>query len=130
MKVDHHFSGSVALSGLYLHQYTEEPRLGFFPDAPFVQGGQNNRPIHVAVLNNTYIVNSSTVLTLRAGFNTFDDITPLMYAFDAHTLGFNPRLPMRFRRSDFRRSRSRATRARATRGRAGRTTTRTASTAR
>ena len=26
-----------------------------------MQGGQNNRPIHVAVLNNTYIVNASTV---------------------------------------------------------------------
>ena len=90
LKVDHHFSGSVALSGLYLHQYTEEPRLGFFPDAPFLQGGQNNRPIHIAVLNNTYIVNPTTVVTLRGGFNTFDDITPLKDAFDAHTLGFNP----------------------------------------
>jgi hypothetical protein len=91
LKLDHHFSGSIALSGLYLHQYTEEPRLGFFHDAPFMQGGQNNRPIHVAVLNNTYVVNASTVLMLRGGFNTFDDITPLTHEFDAHTLGFNPR---------------------------------------
>ena len=53
-------------------------------------GGQNNRPIHVAVLNNTYVMNASTVLTLRAGYNTFDDITPLKDPFDAHTLGFNP----------------------------------------
>jgi hypothetical protein len=91
LKLDHHFSTRVALSGLYLHQYTEEPRLGFYHDAPFMQGGQNNRPIHVAVLNNTYIVNASTVLTLRAGYNTFDDITPLEHPFDAHTLGFNRR---------------------------------------
>ena len=35
-------------------------------------------------------MNSSTVLTLRFGWNTFDDITPLLYPFDAHTLGFNP----------------------------------------
>jgi hypothetical protein len=91
LKIDHHFSPRVALTGVYLHQYTEEPRLGFFDEAPYLQGGQNNRPIHVAVLNNTYIVNASTVVTLRAGYNTFDDITPLKDAFDAHTLGFNPR---------------------------------------
>ncbi len=90
LKVDHQFTNSIALSGLYLYQYTEEPRLGFFHDAPYMQGGQNNRPIHVAVLNNTYILNASTVLTLRAGLNTFDDITPLEDPFDAHTLGFNP----------------------------------------
>ena len=88
-KVDHHFNDSVALSGVYLYQYTEEPAISFFPDAPFAQGGQNNRPVHVAVVNNTYVVNSSTVLTLRYGRNIFTDITPLLYPFDAHTLGFN-----------------------------------------
>jgi hypothetical protein len=89
-KVDHHFNASAALSGIYLYQYTEEPRVGFFPDARFLQGGQNNRPVHVVVVNNTYVMNSSTVLTLRGGFNTFDDITPLTHAFDAHDLGVNP----------------------------------------
>jgi hypothetical protein len=91
LKLDHHFTTNMALSGLYLFQYTEEPRLGFFHDAPYMQGGQNNRPIHVAVLNNTWVMNASTVMTLRAGYNTFDDITPLEDPFDAHTLGFNPR---------------------------------------
>ncbi len=89
-KIDHHFNEKVALSGVYLYQYTEEPAISFFPDAPFAQGGQNNRPVHVTVLNNTYVINSSTVLTLRYGRNTFEDITPLLYPFDAHTLGFNP----------------------------------------
>jgi hypothetical protein len=89
VKVDHHFNDSVALSGTYLYQYTEEPAVSYFPDAPFAQGGQNNRPIHVGVFNNTYVVNASTVLTLRFGWNTYDDITPLLYPFDAHTLGFN-----------------------------------------
>ena len=88
-KVDHHFNDRVALSGVYLHQYTEEPSVSFFPDAPFIQGGQFNRPINVAVLNNTYVVNATTVLTLRGGWNTFDDINPLPFPFDAHTLGFN-----------------------------------------
>ena len=89
-KLDHHFNDRIALSGVYLYQYTEEPAISFFPDAPFAQGGQNNRPVHVAVFNNTYVMSPSTVLTLRYGWNTFDDITPLLYPFDAHTLGFNP----------------------------------------
>src|SRR6185503_1653221 len=29
LKLDHHFTSNMALSGLYLFQYTEEPRLGF-----------------------------------------------------------------------------------------------------
>jgi hypothetical protein len=70
-KVDHHFNQSVALSGVYVHQYTEEPAVSYFPDAPFAQGGQNNRPVNVLVLNNTYVMSASTVLTLRGGFNTF-----------------------------------------------------------
>ena len=89
VKVDHHFNHRVALSGVYLHQYTEEPSVSFFPDAPFIQGGQFNRPINVAVLNNTYVMNASTVLTLRAGWNTFEDINELPFSFDTHTLGFN-----------------------------------------
>ncbi len=89
-KIDHHFTQSVALSGVYVYQYTEEPAVSFFPDAPFAQGGQNNRPVNVVVVNNTYVMSSSTVLTLRGGYNTFEDITPLLYPFDAHTLGFNP----------------------------------------
>jgi hypothetical protein len=89
-KIDHHFNDKVALSGVYVYQYTEEPAVSYFPNAPFAQGGQNNRPIHIGVINNTYVLNSSTVLTLRGGWNTYDDITPLLYPFDAHTLGFDP----------------------------------------
>ncbi len=89
LKIDHHFNDKVALTAVYLYQYTEEPAVSYFPNAPFAQGGQNNRPVNVAVINNTYVLNSSTVLTLRAGWNTYDDITPLLYPFDAHTLEFD-----------------------------------------
>jgi trimeric autotransporter adhesin len=90
LKLDHHFSQSVALTGTYMHQYTEEPAVSYFPDAPFAQGGQNNRPINVGVFNNTYVLSQSTVATFRIGWNTYDDITPLLHPFDAHTLGFAP----------------------------------------
>jgi hypothetical protein len=90
VKIDHHFNDKIAVSGLYLYQYTEEPAVSYFPNAPFAQGGQNNRPVKIAVINNTYVLNSSTVLTLRAGWNRYNDITPLLHPFDAHTLGFDP----------------------------------------
>jgi hypothetical protein len=80
-----------------LYQYTEEPAISYFPDAPFAQGGQNNRRCAVGVFNNTYVMNSSTVLTLRVGWNTFDDITPLLYPFDAHTLASTNPLLTQFR---------------------------------
>jgi hypothetical protein len=43
----------------------------------------------VVVLNNTYIVSPSTVLTVRYGRNIFNDDNNLPFDFDAHTLGFN-----------------------------------------
>ena len=45
---------------------------------------------HVATVNNTYVLNSTTVLALRYGWNRFDDDRALPYPFDARTLGFNP----------------------------------------
>ena len=61
-----------------MRQYTEEPGVTWFP-GPYTGGAQNNRPINVGVLNNTYVMNDSTVLTLRVGYNTFEDQTPVRY---------------------------------------------------
>ena len=44
------------------------------------------------MLNNTYVINSSTVLTLRGGFNGFDDNYILPEPFDAAGLFNNPGL--------------------------------------
>jgi hypothetical protein len=92
LKLDHHFSSTIALSGVYLFQDSSEPNRNFFPEelnyaAPSYQ---LDRVINVFVLNNTYIVNPSTVATFRFGMNTFDDDNSVPYEFDARTLGFNP----------------------------------------
>jgi trimeric autotransporter adhesin len=87
IKVDHHFTGNIGLSGVYLYQNSSEPDRNFFPDAPYAYPSyQLDRAINVFVLNNTYIMGPSTVATLRFGMNTFGDDNSLPYDFDAHTL--------------------------------------------
>jgi hypothetical protein len=91
-KLDHNFNSSVSLSGLYLYQNSSEPDSNFFPDAPYAAGSyQLDRVVNVFVLNNTYIVNPSTVATLRVGMNTFDDDYSLPFPFDMREVpGINP----------------------------------------
>ena len=92
-KVDHHFNDAVSLSGFVLRQVTHEANSNYNPVNKFVGGSyQLDRTINTFVLNNTYVVNSSTVLTLRGGYNHFDDNYNLPHAFDAAALFNNPAL--------------------------------------
>jgi hypothetical protein len=91
IKLDHVFSDKVSLSGVYLYQKTSEPDANYFPDAPYAAPSyQLDRIINVFVLNNTYILNPSTVATFRFGMNTFADDNSLPFPFDTHALGWNP----------------------------------------
>lgn len=73
-KVDHHFNDAAAVSGFFLRQVTHEASTNYNPVNDFVGGSyQLDRVIKTFVLNNTYVLNSSTVLTLRGGYNKFDD---------------------------------------------------------
>ncbi|HYM21604.1 MAG TPA: TonB-dependent receptor [Vicinamibacterales bacterium] len=73
-KVDHHFSSAVALSGFWLRQVTHEASTNYNPVNDFVGSSyQLDRVIKTFVVNNTYVLNSATVLTLRGGYNHFDD---------------------------------------------------------
>lgn len=92
-KIDHHFNNSVALNGFVLRQVTHEANANYNPVNKFVGGSyQLDRVINTVVLNNTYIVNPTTVLTLRGGYNQFDDNYNLPAAFDAAGLFNNPTL--------------------------------------
>jgi hypothetical protein len=92
IKLDHHFNSSVSLSGLYLFQNSSEPDANYYDDAPYAASSyQLDRVVNVLVLNNTYILNPSTVATFRVGMNTFDDDYSLPYAFDMREVpGINP----------------------------------------
>jgi hypothetical protein len=91
IKLDHHFTDNISLSGIYLFQNSSEPDRNFFPDAKHAYPSyQLDRAVSVFVLNNTYIVNPTTVATLRFGMNTFEDDNSLPFDFDPATLGFAP----------------------------------------
>jgi trimeric autotransporter adhesin len=89
-KGDHHFNDSIALSGFVLRQVTHEANSNYNPTNKFVGGSyQLDRTINTFVVNNTYILNSSTVLTLRGGYNKFNDNYNLPFDFDAGALWNN-----------------------------------------
>ena len=73
-KVDQHFNDAVALTGFFLRQQTHEANSNYNPVNDFVGSSyQLDRVIKTVVVNNTYVLNASTVLTLRGGYNHFDD---------------------------------------------------------
>jgi hypothetical protein len=74
VKLDHHFNDATALSGFILRQETHEANSNYNPVNDFVGSSyQLDRVIKTFVVNNTYVMNSSTVLTVRGGYNKFDD---------------------------------------------------------
>jgi trimeric autotransporter adhesin len=87
LKVNHNFTNNVATSVFYLRQVTEENSANYNPVYKFV-GSQFllDRADHTLVVNNTWVMNSSTVLTLRGGWNQFLDNNVLPIPFDATTL--------------------------------------------
>ena len=67
-KVDHHFNDKVALSGFYLRQMTHEANTNYIRDNLFAAPSYSlDRVINALTINNTYVMNTSTVLTLRGG---------------------------------------------------------------
>lgn len=90
-KVNHTFNNAIAVSGFVLRQVTHEANANYNPTNKYVGGSyQLDRVINTFVLNNTYILNNSTVLTLRGGYNKFDDNYNLPYDYDAAALYNNP----------------------------------------
>jgi hypothetical protein len=86
-KVDHHFNSAAAASAFVLRQVTHEANANYNPMNRFVGSSyQLDRTINTVVLNNTYILSSSTVLTLRGGYNKFNDNYNLPFEFDAKQL--------------------------------------------
>ena len=88
-KVDHHFNDAVSASGFVLRQVTHEANANYNPAYDFVGSSyQLDRAINTVVLNNTYVINPSTVLLVRGGYNHFDDNYNLNDR-NGNPLGFN-----------------------------------------
>jgi len=96
-KAEHKFSDKVSLTGFYLYNHTDEPCANYFGSADqndpnrFADPGDyilKRRP-QILALNNTWVVNDSSVLALRFGKTVFPDNNTLSADFDPATLGFS-----------------------------------------
>ncbi len=87
LKMNQNVSNAISLSGFFLRQATGENSYNLNPQNKFA-GTQYYlaRSDDTLVLNGTWVMNSSTVLTLRGGYNSFPDDYQLPDPFDATTL--------------------------------------------
>ena len=96
VKGEHKFTDRWSMSGLYIYNNTDEPGSTIMkPEHWFIASQENffgplRRRPHVFVLNNTNIINDSTVLTLRYGFSTWQDsCDPQRFGAGIGSLGFS-----------------------------------------
>ncbi|HUE90020.1 MAG TPA: carboxypeptidase-like regulatory domain-containing protein [Vicinamibacterales bacterium] len=97
VKAEHRFTDRWSISGLYIYNKTDEPGSTIMREEDWFIASQDNffgplrRRPHVAVINNTNIINDTTVLTLRYGFSTWQDsCDPQPFSAGIGSLGFSP----------------------------------------
>ncbi len=96
IKAEHKFSDAVSMTGFYLYNHTDEP------DANYFEVGLNGatrfadpndyllrRRPQILALNNTWVLNDTSVLALRYGWTRFVDNSTMTIDFDPATLGFS-----------------------------------------
>ena len=101
-KVEHKFSDKISLTGFYLWNKSDEPCANYFsgPGQGFADQKDPNRFADpgdyllkrrpwILALNNTWVINNSTVLALRYGATDFPDNDKLTVDFDPATLGLS-----------------------------------------
>ena len=90
-KLDQRWNAKWTTTAMYAHQYTKEPGSAFFGDLGSnpADGGASllNRTIDFLALNNIFIPNNSTAITVRYGWNRFYDDGSNFPEFDAGSLG-------------------------------------------
>jgi trimeric autotransporter adhesin len=96
LKMDHRFSDRWTLSGFYLYNKTDEPGSGIMPaDFQYIENQAEffttlRRRPHILAINNTFIVNPTTVITARFGWQTWQDQTDRAnYSPGLGSLGFS-----------------------------------------
>ncbi len=96
-KVEHKFTDNVTLSGFYLYNKSDEPCANYFGTAD--QSDPNRfadpndyvlkRRPQILAVNNTWVLNATSVLALRFGWTTFADSPTQTLDFNPSTLGFS-----------------------------------------
>jgi len=90
LKVDHKFTDKISLTGLYLYNRTNEPQNVYWDTNRLVDpnSGLTKKRIHILAVNNTLVVNSSTVASLRFGKTSMYNPKGDLSSFDMAPLGF------------------------------------------
>jgi trimeric autotransporter adhesin len=96
LKIDHRFNDRWTLSGFYLYNNTNEPGSGIMPPGfEYIENQAEffttlRRRPHVIAINNTNVINDTTVLTVRYGWQTWKDQTDTaLYDPGLASLGFS-----------------------------------------
>jgi len=89
-KIEHKLSERDSLTATYLFNNTNEPHPLFWGPGNAAEPNQGlvHRRIHIVALNNTVVVNPTTVATLRYGWTRYDDDFVPLGRFDLASLGF------------------------------------------
>ena len=83
-KLEHHLSDAASISGFWLTQATHEANSNYNPVNRFVGTSyQLDRDIKTLVVNEQTVLSDTSLLTLRGGWNQFNDNYNLPFAFDA-----------------------------------------------
>jgi hypothetical protein len=96
-KVEHKFTDKVSLTGFYLYNRSNEPCANYFGTADQKDPNRFADPLDyilvrrpkILALNNTWVLNDSSVMALRFGMSRFPDNNTLSLPFDPSTLGFS-----------------------------------------
>jgi hypothetical protein len=97
LKMEHKFTDKVSLTGFYLYNRTNEPCQNYFGTADQTEPTRFADPLDyilqrrpkLLALNNTWVLNDSSVMSLRFGMTRFPDNNTLSLPFDPTTLGFS-----------------------------------------
>jgi hypothetical protein len=90
-KLDHSFSNWYKASATYLRYGSREPVADYYGTISNPGGSLLFRNVDALAVNNIFTLNQTTLLSVRYGYNTFDDnVDTISAGFDPASLGFAP----------------------------------------
>ncbi|MBI1766251.1 MAG: carboxypeptidase regulatory-like domain-containing protein [Acidobacteria bacterium] len=88
-KLDHNFASWYKASAAYLRYGSREPVADYYQNIANPGGSLLFRNVDALAVNNIFTLNDTTILSVRYGYNTFDDnVNTVSAGFDPAQLGF------------------------------------------
>jgi trimeric autotransporter adhesin len=90
LKLDHEVTKAYKVSAFYAHYGSREPAADYYKNIANPGGSLLFRNVHALAWNNIVTLGPATLLSLRYGYNTFDDnVATSSAGFDVASLGFD-----------------------------------------